>query len=179
MARETAHQLGTPISSLLGWIKLLQEDEIDKTEIVNSINIDLSRLSSISDRFAKIGSIPKKEKIEIKLLIKSVCDYLSRRLSKHSKINIKLHDFNSEQVFGDNILLFWAFENLIKNSIDAIGHGEGEIILKQIKSSGKKILIDIVDSGRGIPRKDKKNVFKPGFSSKSVVGDWALVLQKE
>ena len=174
MARETAHQLGTPISSLLGWIKLLQEDEIDKTEIVNSINIDLSRLSSISDRFAKIGSIPKKEKIEIKLLIKSVCDYLSPRLSKHSKVNIKLHDFNSEQVLGDNILLFWAFENLIKNSIDAIGHGEGEIILKQIKSSGKKTLIDIIDSGRGIPRKDKKNVFKPGFSSKK--RGWGLGL---
>jgi signal transduction histidine kinase len=174
MARETAHQLGTPISSLMGWFKLLQEDTKNRAKIMNSIDDDIHRLTAISDRFAKIGSNPKKDDIDICKLIENIALYISHRISDHSKININTKIPESKWILGDETLLSWAFENLIKNSVDAIERGEGDIVIELTSISNKQIQIDIIDSGKGIPRKDRSNVFKPGFSSKK--RGWGLGL---
>jgi signal transduction histidine kinase len=174
MARETAHQLGTPISSLMGWFKLLQEDPKNRAKIMNSIDDDIHRLTAISDRFAKIGSNPKKDDIDICKLIENIALYISHRISDHSKININTKIPESKWILGDETLLSWAFENLIKNSVDAIERGEGDIVIELTSISNKQIQIDIIDSGKGIPRKDRSNVFKPGFSSKK--RGWGLGL---
>ena len=174
MARETAHQLGTPISSLMGWFKLLQEDPQKTDEIMNSIDDDINRLTAISDRFAKIGSNPKKDDIDIYRLIQNISTYISNRISDRSKINIDVKKAESKYILGDETLLSWAFENLIKNSVDAIERGDGNILIELISISNKQIQIDIIDSGRGILRKDRVNVFKPGFSSKK--RGWGLGL---
>ena len=174
MARETAHQLGTPISSLMGWFKLLQEDPKNRDKIMNSIDDDIHRLTAISDRFAKIGSNPKKDDIDICKLIENIALYISHRISDRSKININTKIPESKWILGDETLLSWAFENLIKNSVDAIERGEGDIVIELTSISNKQIQIDIIDSGKGIPRKDRSNVFKPGFSSKK--RGWGLGL---
>jgi len=174
MARETAHQLGTPISSLMGWFKLLQEDPKNSDEIMDSIDDDIHRLTAISDRFAKIGSNPKKDDIDICKLIENIALYISHRISDRSKVNINTKIPESKWILGDETLLSWAFENLIKNSVDAIERGDGDIVIKLISISNNQIQIDIIDSGKGIPRKDRSNVFKPGFSSKK--RGWGLGL---
>ena len=174
MARETAHQLGTPISSLMGWFKLLQEDPKNRDEIMDSIDDDIHRLTAISDRFAKIGSNPKKDDIDICKLIENISLYISHRISDRSKININTKMPESKWILGDETLLSWAFENLIKNSVDAIERGEGDIVIELTSISNNQIQIDIIDSGKGIPRKDRSNVFKPGFSSKK--RGWGLGL---
>ena len=174
MARETAHQLGTPISSLMGWFKLLQENPKNSDEIMDSIDDDIHRLTAISDRFAKIGSNPKKDDIDICKLIQNIALYISHRISDRSKININTKIPESKWILGDETLLSWAFENLIKNSVDAIERGDGDIVIKLISISNNQIQIDIIDSGKGIPRKDRSNVFKPGFSSKK--RGWGLGL---
>ena len=174
MARETAHQLGTPISSLMGWFKLLQENPKNSDEIMDSIDDDIHRLTEISDRFAKIGSNPKKDDIDICKLIQNIALYISHRISDRSKININTKIPESKWILGDETLLSWAFENLIKNSVDAIERGDGDIVIKLISISNNQIQIDIIDSGKGIPRKDRSNVFKPGFSSKK--RGWGLGL---
>ena len=174
MARETAHQLGTPISSLMGWFKLLQEDPKNRDEIMDSIDDDIHRLTAISDRFAKIGSNPKKDDIDICKLIENIALYISHRISDRSRININTKIPESKWILGDETLLSWAFENLIKNSVDAIERGEGDIVIELTSISNKQIQIDIIDSGKGIPRKDRSNVFKPGFSSKK--RGWGLGL---
>ena len=174
MARETAHQLGTPISSLMGWFRLLQENPENRNEIMDSIDDDIHRLTAISDRFSKIGSNPKKEDIDICKLIQNITLYISHRISNHSKINININGPESKWVLGDETLLSWAFENLIKNSLDAIERGKGFIVIELTSISNNQIQIDIIDSGKGILRKDKMNVFKPGFSSKK--RGWGLGL---
>ena len=174
MARETAHQLGTPISSLMGWFRLLQENPKNRDEIMDSIDDDIHRLTAISDRFAKIGSNPKKDDIDICKLIENISLYISHRISDRSKININTKIPDSKWIFGDETLLSWAFENLIKNSVDAIERGEGDIVIELTSISNNQIQIDIIDSGKGIPRKDRSNVFKPGFSSKK--RGWGLGL---
>jgi len=175
MARETAHQLGTPISSLMGWFKLLQEDPKNQDEIIDCIDDDIRRLTTISDRFAKIGSNPKKDDIDICKMIEKISQYISDRISDHSTININTKiPTKSRWILGDETLLSWAFENLIKNSVDAIERGEGHIVIELHSIANNKIQIDIIDSGKGIPRKDRSNVFKPGFSSKK--RGWGLGL---
>ena len=174
MARETAHQLGTPISSLMGWFRLLQENPKNRDEIMDSIDDDIQRLTAISDRFAKIGSNPKKDDIDICNLIKNISLYISHRISDRSRINIKTKIPDSKWMFGDETLLSWAFENLIKNSLDAIERGKGYILIELTSISNNQIQIDVIDSGKGISRKDKINVFKPGFSSKK--RGWGLGL---
>tara|TARA_B110000467_G_scaffold66610_1_gene60705 strand:- start:224 stop:1390 length:1167 start_codon:yes stop_codon:yes gene_type:complete len=174
MARETAHQLGTPISSLMGWFRLLQENPKNQDEIMDSIDDDIQRLTAISDRFSKIGSSPKKDDIDICKLIENISLYISHRISDRSRINIKTKIPDSKWIFGDETLLSWAFENLIKNSLDAIERGKGYILIELTSTSNNQIQIDVIDSGKGISRKDKINVFKPGFSSKK--RGWGLGL---
>ena len=172
MARETAHQLGTPISSLMGWLKLLEEGE-SKDEIIKNINDDLDRLSIISDRFSKIGSIPQMSDVNMHELLFNVCEYIKTRAPK--SITFIIEDKINKNILGDHILLDWAFQNIIKNSVDAISNNRnGEILITIDTYSGNYLYIDIQDNGKGISRKNRKNIFKPGFSSKK--RGWGLGL---
>ena len=172
MARETAHQLGTPISSLMGWLKLLEEGE-NKDKIIKNINDDLDRLSIISDRFSKIGSIPQMSDVNMHELLFNVCEYIKTRAPK--SITFIIEDKINKNILGDHILLDWAFQNIIKNSVDAISNNRnGEILITIDTYSGNYLYIDIQDNGKGISRKNRKNIFKPGFSSKK--RGWGLGL---
>ena len=165
MAKETAHQLGTPISSLIGWTNLLREKKSNISSIISSMDDDIIRLSDISERFSKIGSIPKLKTIDLyKLLLESV-EYMNKRLPQKKEIDLDIIGKKDIKIKGDWILLRWAIENILKNAIDAIGTGSGYISIDlQFKQS--YISIIIIDSGKGIPRKEWKNIFQPGFSSK-------------
>ena len=173
MAKETAHQLGTPVSSLLGWIKLLRDKKSDRITILNSMDDDVLRLSEISERFSKIGSSPKLVLINLYELILESKNYMQSRLSSNSKINLIIKGPKEGTILGDWILLRWAFENLLKNSIDAIGGKKGTITIV-IEKVQKYSFVYIIDTGKGILRKNWKNIFRPGFSSKK--RGWGLGL---
>jgi len=175
MARETAHQLGTPISSLLGWVELLKDKMLAKkrNKILNSMKSDLARLSEISDRFSKIGSRVNLKKVNLKSLLENVTMYMSNRLPKSSKTNLLLSVEKNATILGDPVLLSWAFENIIKNSIDAIVSQEGKIVVK-LKQENDEVSLLFSDNGKGIKRNDWKNIFRPGFSTKK--RGWGLGL---
>jgi len=168
MAKETAHQLGTPISSLMGWLKLLENDSNNKEKIYSSMKNDLQKLDNISAKFNKIGSKPKLIDIDLKDLIDDVINYYKIKLPKTKKIKINFFsDYNDDiKIKGDRILLYWAFENIIKNSIDSIKKSEGYINV-ELGIINDKVRVAFIDNGLGISRKNKKNIFKPGFSTKS------------
>ena len=174
MSRETAHQLGTPVSALLGWIDLLKEDASNAKDIIPELESDIDRLQQISRRFSKMGSDPEIEEINISNKIENILFYLSKRIPVlGNKIQL-INDINSGiTIKANGTLLSWAIENLIRNSIDAIGTNEGIIRISLIKTSDK-VKIKISDNGCGIPKKDWKNIFRPGFSTKFT--GWGLGL---
>ena len=169
MSKETAHQLGTPISSLMAWHETLKP--IANTEILNGMEEDLQRLKTISDRFGKIGSKPKWVHLNLNALLNATVLYLKARSSKNIRYDVQIPE-KSVFINGTPALLDWVFENLIKNAIDAMdGKGRIQIILKPVDAL---VFIQITDTGKGIPRGDFKRIFKPGFSSKS--RGWGLGL---
>ncbi len=172
MARETAHQLGTPVSSLMGWLKLLEDDEIDKEMILKSMDQDVSRLSKISDRFHKIGSSPKLTKFNLKEMTTDVVEYMKTRLSSMSKTEIIVTG-DEPTIFGEKVLLSWALENMVKNSIDACDSDRGKIEVN-ITSFENRTMLDVIDNGKGIELKNRNNIFKPGYSTKK--RGWGLGL---
>jgi len=170
MAKETAHQIGTPLSSLLGWISILKMEKIDDT-YVEEIEKDVHRLNTIANRFSKIGSMPELKKENVVSITKVAFDYLESRSSKQisfsffSKVDITYANLNTE-LFG------WVIENLLKNAIDAMqGKGSLDVL---IENSQKKIKIMVSDSGKGLPKKQYKQIFKPGFTTKK--RGWGLGL---
>ena len=173
MARETAHQLGTPVSSLMGWVKLLREEKSDHSTILDSVEEDISRLTEISERFSKIGSKPKLNSLSLNELISEVSAYMNSRLSQSSRINITHAGDKNIKIKGDWVLLRWAVENLVKNAIDAVGTGNGKISVI-ISKFDNGVQLDIRDTGKGINRSDWKNIFRPGYSSKQ--RGWGLGL---
>tara|TARA_Y100000590_G_C15696735_1_gene1005390 strand:+ start:1182 stop:2345 length:1164 start_codon:yes stop_codon:yes gene_type:complete len=173
MAKEVAHQLGTPISSLIGWSKLIRDKKGNVSSIISSMDDDIIRLSDISERFSKIGSIPKFKLIELYDLILESVEYMNNRLPKKKHINLNIIGKKNIKTIGDWILLRWAIENVLKNAIDAIGTGSGYISI-DLQSEKNYTYIFITDTGKGIPRKDWKNIFQPGFSSK--LRGWGLGL---
>ncbi|PIQ08300.1 MAG: two-component sensor histidine kinase [Ignavibacteriales bacterium CG18_big_fil_WC_8_21_14_2_50_31_20] len=177
LAKETAHQLGTPISSLMGWNEILKinKSNPDKVEDISAeISNDLQRLNKIADRFSKIGSKPKLVPTEITEVIQSVIDYFNRRLPISSK-KTKIRIINSANVsLPLNRSLFeWVIENLIKNALDAIESKNG-LITFEIKEEENNIIIDVSDNGKGIDLKNRKDVFRPGYSTKN--RGWGLGL---
>ena len=165
MARETAHQLGTPVSSLMGWIERLNDHPKDVNKLIPDMKVDVNRLNEISRRFSKIGSKPKFELISLNKLLIDLIHYFKRRLPK-DEIKIKLEIQSNEiEIFTSLVLLKWSIENLIKNAIDSIVNKKG-LILIQVKIDLKNVVILIKDNGNGIPKKDWNNIFRPGFSSK-------------
>jgi len=172
MARETAHQLGTPVSALMGWVDRLRESS--DPNIITEMDRDIKRLEDVSDRFSKIGSTPSKETVDIMKMLGTVIDYLNQRV-RSENIEIKINSKQDEAlvVQGNSTLLSWGFENLIKNGIDSLENATG-IISVDVHLEQNEVIILVTDTGKGIPKRDWKNVFRPGFSSKS--GGWGLGL---
>ncbi|OAD45551.1 sensor histidine kinase [Polaribacter atrinae] len=170
MAKETAHQIGTPLSSLLGWIAILKMEKVDD-KYVAEIEKDVSRLNTIANRFSKIGSTPELEKENVVAVTKQAFDYLESRSSK--QISFSFSTTDAEIYTNLNTELFgWVIENLIKNAIDAM-LGKGQLQLT-IENTAKKVKITITDTGKGMPKKLFKQIFKPGFTTKK--RGWGLGL---
>lgn len=171
MAKETAHQLGTPLSSLLAWIEVLKSKNVDEKTIAE-ISRDLGRLETVTERFSKIGATPKLEQGDVNLVVKNTLLYLKSRLSK--KVNFTHTTSNGAVVMASiNIpLLEWVLENIIKNAVDAIG-GEGNVDI-HITDQSQFVYIDITDNGKGIPKSARKTVFQPGYTTKQ--RGWGLGL---
>ena len=178
MARETAHQLGTPVSALMGWVDIIKNNPQKLDDVLDEMSTDINRLEQIVDRFSKMGSEAKMEEYDLSNVIENVKIYLERRLPSIGK-NVQINNQVEEGLLlnGNSILVSWALENIIKNAIDAIDHDKGKIEIKNIKGNNT-IYITISDNGRGIPHKDRKNVFRPGFSSKAKGWGMGLSLVK-
>ena len=170
MAKETAHQIGTPLSSLLGWNELLKSEKINP-EITLEIEKDISRLETITERFSKIGSLPKLDEHDIVSETKEAYDYLKLRSSKliNFSFDSKVENMN---VMLNHSLYHWTIENLVKNGIDAM-KGRGNIGI-QILPDGNYVNILVADTGSGISKSDYKNIFNPGVTSKK--RGWGLGL---
>jgi signal transduction histidine kinase len=171
LSKETAHQLGTPISSLMAWVEVLKET-YPKDELIPEMNKDISRLQLIADRFSKIGSLPELLPVSLNEVLQHVVDYMDRRTSRFIKITIEKPDYN--YIVKLNASLFeWVIENLCKNAVDAMGQSQGCIIIR-VMELPQKVAIEISDTGKGIRKKDLSNIFRPGFTTKQ--RGWGLGL---
>lgn len=161
MSKETAHQLGTPISSLMAWVELLRLQEVDAS-VIEEIEKDVNKLKTVADRFSKIGSEPTLTEENAFLLVSNTVDYMKSRSS--SKIEYSVNGGKDLEVPVNVLLFSWVIENLLKNAIDAMeGHGK---ISAHISNNADSVCIDISDSGKGIARNKFKTVFKPGYTTK-------------
>lgn len=171
LSKETAHQLGTPISSLMAWVEILKENYPDD-ELIPEMDQDVKRLQLIADRFSKVGSVPEPVPTSLNGVMDHVADYMDRRTSKRVKMVRQMpgHDI----VVPLNASLFeWVIENLAKNAVDAMGGESGTITLR-VEDAPAKVTIYVSDTGKGIRKKDIGNVFRPGFTTKK--RGWGLGL---
>lgn len=166
LSKETAHQLGTPISSLMAWSEYLQSIGLDK-DVTDEIDKDVKRLSTIADRFGKIGSLPEMQLEYINEIVGNSLEYMRNRVSDRVSINMHLSD-DDHGVMLSKSLIEWVMENLTKNAVDAM-QGEGRIDITT-GAEGKNIWIEVKDTGKGIARKNFKTVFNPGYTTKNVGG---------
>ena len=177
MARETAHQLGTPISSMMGWVELLRDqsgEDSKMTETINDMQNDLLRLQKIADRFSKIGSKPDLHEENLDEVIKKVIQYFERRIPHTGKkVAISIENKSTATARINRELFEWVIENLTKNALDAIENGVGKISFA-ILERGNLVFIDVTDTGKGIDLKHRNEVFRPGFSTKK--RGWGLGL---
>lgn len=170
MAKETAHQIGTPLSSMMAWIEILRRKP-DLDNITTELDKDVKRLETITERFSKIGSKPKLEMVNISNVLLNTVGYLQHRLS--DKVTIKLNTENPELNIPLNAVLFeWVIENICKNAVDAM-KGEGQISIDLFEDNDY-LKVHISDTGKGIPKSAFKSIFKPGFTSKK--RGWGLGL---
>lgn len=170
LSKETAHQLGTPVSSLMAWLEMFKESYPNDSIIVEMEN-DVKRLQLIAERFSKIGSLPEPVPTSISEVIAHATDYMNRRTSHRVSIISRLPE--RDITLPLNAPLFeWVIENLCKNAVDAM-NGEGTITIS-VSDEQEKTVIDVTDTGKGIKKKDKGNVFKPGFTTKK--RGWGLGL---
>ena len=170
LSKETAHQLGTPISSLIAWLEYLKLKEIDPT-LLAEMEKDVKRLEMIADRFSKIGSTPEPVPVDICESIRSALDYMGTRISSKVKIHIKAPE-HPVMVLMNNSLFAWVVENLCKNAVDAM-EGQGSITFR-IEEKAKSVRIDVTDTGKGILKSKFKTVFNPGYTTKK--RGWGLGL---
>ena len=170
LSKETAHQLGTPISSLIAWIEILHEN-YPGDDMILEMEKDVKRLELIADRFSKIGSLPEPQPSSLNNVISNVVDYIDRRTSSAVLMTVNMP--NHDVVVRINASLFeWVIENLCKNAVDAM-EGKGRIWISVIED-GYDVAIEVADNGKGIRHKDLKSVFKPGFTTKK--RGWGLGL---
>ena len=171
LSKETAHQLGTPISSLMAWVEVLKET-YPQDELIPELENDVKRLERIAERFSKIGSLPEHVDDSVNDLLDRVIAYMDKRTSQ--KVIIKGHYPNHDVVVKMNASLFeWVVENLCKNAVDAMEGGSGKIDLWLLEEDDI-VAIEVADTGKGIKKKDIKNVFRPGFTTKQ--RGWGLGL---
>jgi len=166
MARETAHQLGTPLTSLYGWMELLEERP-DDPEVRREIADDLKRLSTVVDRFSQIGSQSRLQPQSLRSIVDAAAGYINRRLPQIGGTEVVIDvDLVEGLTLNVNRTLFeWALENLLKNGVEALRGKSGRVVIKAFKNN-RRIIIDVQDSGCGIPRREWKNVFRPGYTTK-------------
>jgi signal transduction histidine kinase len=177
LAKETAHQLGTPLSSLMAWIEVIRDDPNFKDKgFVEELEKDIQKLRIVTERFSSIGSPPILKKENVVLLITNVVDYLRPRVSSKIKIEVfTLSDSITAMVHAP--LFEWVIENLCKNSVDAMANN-GQIAIKILRGNEGKIFIDVTDTGKGIPRSKLNTVFKAGFTTKKRGWGLGLTLAK-
>jgi signal transduction histidine kinase len=174
MARETALQLGTPVSALMGWVDRLKSHPSESLIVLKEMESDLERLNQIGDRFSKIGSKTSLEKVSLKNLVNQQVTYIRKRVPSFGEsIFLEIKDMEDIFIEGNITLLGWAIENIIRNGIDSIKNGKGRLKIN-ISSNKEFGLIHIIDNGVGIDKKDWKNIFRPGFSTKN--RGWGLGL---
>ena len=171
MAKETAHQLGTPISSLIGWMEYLKMKEVPEETLADMKN-DLTRLETITERFSKIGSVPELEQIAFSEALTKSLDYMRTRSSNKIKFNFENRLDDALNVPMNEALFAWVIENLCRNAIDAM-EGAGIISVTAFKEKDQ-VIIDVNDTGKGMPRSKFKTVFEPGYTSKK--RGWGLGL---
>jgi signal transduction histidine kinase len=170
LSKETAHQIGTPISSLMAWVEILKEN-YPNDELIPEMDKDVKRLELIAERFSKIGSLPEPVDASMNTVLEHVVDYMDRRTSK--KVEMIRHLPDHEVIVKMNTALFeWVIENLCKNAVDAM-EGAGKIELT-LTDEDHRVVIEVSDNGKGIRKKDLKNVFTPGFTTKK--RGWGLGL---
>lgn len=171
MAKETAHQLGTPLSSLLGWVEILRLKDVDD-ETITELCKDIKRLETVTQRFSNIGSLPKIEKNNIIEIVTASVDYIKRRSS--SNVHFHINTPNEATIFApiNNSLFEWVIENLCRNAVDAMG-GKGYVQI-DITNDNTHVYIDVTDSGKGIAKSKFKTVFNPGYTTKQ--RGWGLGL---
>ena len=172
MAKETAHQIGTPLSSIMAWLELLKMDESNAKQAAIEIEKDVSRLEVITERFSKVGSTPALEQNNLIKIIYETIDYLKPRSPK--KIEYKVKFSREKELFIpiNGALFSWVIENICKNAIDAMS-GEGVLTISLLEEN-KNVNIDFSDTGKGIPKNEQKSIFNPGFTSKK--RGWGLGL---
>ncbi|MDH6359183.1 HAMP domain-containing sensor histidine kinase [Parabacteroides sp. PF5-9] len=170
LSKETAHQLGTPISSLIAWMEYLKTKNIDPS-LFKEMEKDVSRLETIAERFSKIGSNPDPTPVNINNSILSALEYMQSRISSKVKVETELPE-EPVLVLMNNSLFAWVIENLMKNAVDAM-EGQGEITF-QVEERQKTVRIDITDTGKGIPKSKFKEIFSPGYTTKE--RGWGLGL---
>jgi signal transduction histidine kinase len=171
LSKETAHQLGTPISSLMAWTEILKEN-YPNDDLIPEMDKDVKRLQLIADRFSKIGSLPEPVPSSLNEVMDHVIDYMDRRTSK--KV-LMIKDFPDHDIIVKiNASLFeWVIENLSKNAVDAMGGDAGQITL-HVEETATHAIVEVTDTGKGIKKKDISNVFRPGFTTKK--RGWGLGL---
>lgn len=170
LSKETAHQLGTPISSLIAWMEYLRSKEIEPS-LLGEMEKDVKRLEMIAERFSKIGSNPDPTPVDINDSIRTALGYMETRISSKVKVYTHLPDTPVKVLINDS-LFAWVIENLTKNAVDAM-EGQGEITF-QVEERGKTVRIDVTDTGKGIPKSKYKTVFNPGYTTKK--RGWGLGL---
>ena len=170
LSKETAHQLGTPISSLMAWVEILKENH-PEDDLIQEMDKDVKRLENIAERFSKIGSVPEPKEGSMNEVLEHVTDYMRRRTSNKVEIicNLPAHDVIVKM---NASLLEWVIENLCKNAVDAM-EGKGRIVLTLSEENGHAI-IEVTDNGKGIRKKDVRSIFTPGFTTKQ--RGWGLGL---
>lgn len=171
LSKETAHQLGTPISSLMAWIEILKEN-YPTDDLIPEMDKDVKRLQLIADRFSKIGSLPEPVPSSLNEVMDHVIDYMDRRTSKKVRM-VKIFPDHDIIIKLNASLFEWVIENLSKNAVDAMGGGPGTITLR-VDETPEKAIIEVSDTGKGIRKKDMNNVFRPGFTTKK--RGWGLGL---
>ena len=174
LSRETAHQLGTPVSALLGWLDYLKHEKTDLEKILPEIESDIDRLQQVNRRFSKMGSKPEVEYFNLSKRISSTLEYLEKRMPSLGGKVILVNKIDPDvKIKANGTLISWAVENLIRNGIDAINKENGKIEVA-LKQDAHYVKIHITDNGCGIPKKDWKNIFRPGFTTKN--SGWGLGL---
>jgi len=172
MAKETAHQLGTPLSSIMGWIEMMRKgarDHPEQLSVLNEMEKDLDRLQKITDRFSKIGSKPILAEENLEEVVRSVLEYFQNRLpsrfARDRRIELKAGSQGEVTARINRELFEWVIENLVKNALEAIEDNEG-VISFQLAGDAESVTIDATDTGKGVDAKNRKDIFRPGFSTK-------------